>query len=213
MCLWASIWERHGWVLLYPNEGAFPVKQSKAVTLEKFYGNQRPFSLDELQVQLYRKGGTFFKGWFLERLKDRLGNDKLISHLFWTHHNPSFGHWTDIWIPFHNVSFQTADTPSVCNYRQPTPHLKTERFLAIFVHLLKRFHSYTYDIYHSPFVFNNKKHEVNSTQPSVIYCNNCDKSYLCEAYNVQFLLTLYKGFVDSALEAVLCSAVVLLCII
>lgn len=86
MCLWASIWERHGWVHLYPNEGAFPVKQSEAVALEKFYGNQRPGSLDELQVQLwYKKGGKFFKGWYLERLKDTLRNDKLIICLLWTH--------------------------------------------------------------------------------------------------------------------------------
>lgn len=37
---------------LYPNEGVFPVRQSKEVALEKFYGNQGPVSLNELQVQL-----------------------------------------------------------------------------------------------------------------------------------------------------------------
>lgn len=119
MCLWASTWERHGWVHLYPNEGAFPVKQSEAGALEKFNGNRGSGFLVELRFLLrWKKGSKCFKGWYLEM--------KLVVHL-------------DTWIPFHDVSFQTADaTP-----HSPLPISKLENVLAVFLHLLNRFHSYT----------------------------------------------------------------------
>lgn len=99
---------------LYPNEGAFPVKQSKAGALEKFNGNRGSDFLDELRFLLrWKKGGKYFKGWYLEM--------KHIVHL-------------DTWIPFHDVSFQTADV---------TPHFKTGKFPRCVFTFIERISLYT----------------------------------------------------------------------
>lgn len=58
MCLRASTGERHSWVRLCPNEGAFPVNQSEVEAPENVCGTPGSSSLEERREVHFSKVGT-----------------------------------------------------------------------------------------------------------------------------------------------------------